>query len=737
MDAAVAVPPRAIDLGTERPFRVGGASIDPASRDARFNGSVERLQPQNLKVLIALARRRREVVTREDLVDLCWDGRFVGEDVINRAISTLRQFAERAGGFSIETVPRAGYRLVETSWSSWTGWPRWIAAIIGILALVAIIWLNGGPSHSGPAHPRTIAVLPLDASSDQEGLASGVSEEIVSRLSRNPRIAPLGRGSSRILGDDPSTAIALGRELRVDYLLSGRLEDRGRDLTITARLIRTADGTVAWNDTVNGGIAELIPMMDRLSSEVSRRIGAGSLPPARNKPPKPEANQLYLSALGLARGYEPEKVSTAVELLRQASRIDPDYAPIWSALGSLIRAQHLQHLKPQGDQSGNLLEQAYARRGIELAPDSAAANLAMGDTLAEDPRSIPYVLRAIEIDPHNADAWFTLSDKYLKAGDFVRWNQALNKGATLDPLPMWNTLSAADSNHELGYEDQARRQIQFLYKHGQPQPYTRHMMAGFDAMAESDLSRALDEFTQAARSPNAQVWANSVRGQIFFAVGMLDEARPLSGVISPNPEDWDLNNGRDPGPYALDVGRKYPVYAWNMQERNYLLLRILVKGKRYADVAGLYDRRFQSPDEFSHTPRGHVSFIDDSIPVVLALRQVGREREAGRIYALARDAVAKRYRAGPVPPYYEVLAAQLYAIGGNQAAALDSLTRAVNRGWLNRLSSSMPSIADEPAFSSLRGNPRFEALRKRMESLYQRERAEILTARARSAADGS
>ena len=91
MDAAVAVPPRAVDLGTEHPFRVGGASVDPASRDAAFNGTVERLQPQNLKVLVALARNRSKVVTRDELVDLCWEGRFVGDDVINRAISTLRQ----------------------------------------------------------------------------------------------------------------------------------------------------------------------------------------------------------------------------------------------------------------------------------------------------------------------------------------------------------------------------------------------------------------------------------------------------------------------------------------------------------------------------------------------------------------------------------------------------------------------------------------------------------------------
>ena len=113
MDAPVAAASRPIDLASEPRFRVGAASIDPVSREASFGASSERIQPQNLKVLIALARHRGEVVSRDQLVELCWDGRFVGDDVINRAISTLRQFADRAGGFGIETVPRAGYRLVE------------------------------------------------------------------------------------------------------------------------------------------------------------------------------------------------------------------------------------------------------------------------------------------------------------------------------------------------------------------------------------------------------------------------------------------------------------------------------------------------------------------------------------------------------------------------------------------------------------------------------------------------
>ena len=95
-----------VELAAEPVFELGGISIDPVSREATFGGQRERLQPQNLKVLILLARRKGQVVTRDDIVECCWGARFVGDDVINRSISTLRQFAKRAGGLIWKRFPR-------------------------------------------------------------------------------------------------------------------------------------------------------------------------------------------------------------------------------------------------------------------------------------------------------------------------------------------------------------------------------------------------------------------------------------------------------------------------------------------------------------------------------------------------------------------------------------------------------------------------------------------------------
>ena len=148
-----------------RPFKVGRATVDPVSRDATWPGGQERLQPQTMKVLMALLSRRGEVVTRDELVQLCWDGRIVGDDVINRSILLLRHFAEHAGGFEIETVSRAGYRLIEREAAvGLTFKRRWMPAagvlVVSVVGLAAWVRLERLPASQGMPPAPSISVVP-------------------------------------------------------------------------------------------------------------------------------------------------------------------------------------------------------------------------------------------------------------------------------------------------------------------------------------------------------------------------------------------------------------------------------------------------------------------------------------------------------------------------------------------------------------------------------------------------
>ena len=101
-------------LAHEKPFLIGRLEVRPATRELIFEGRSSIVEPRVMQVLTVLHHAGGAVVSKDDLIKLCWDGRVVGEDAINRVLSRLRGDAEKKGGgaFRIETITRVGYRLL-------------------------------------------------------------------------------------------------------------------------------------------------------------------------------------------------------------------------------------------------------------------------------------------------------------------------------------------------------------------------------------------------------------------------------------------------------------------------------------------------------------------------------------------------------------------------------------------------------------------------------------------------
>lgn len=107
----LAVPGR-VELAHEPPFRLGVLDVEPATRQLKSGDRSETIEPRVMQVLVALFRAG-SIVTREELIQRCWDGRVVGDDAINRVLSRIRHLAADLGqgSFSIETITKVGYRL--------------------------------------------------------------------------------------------------------------------------------------------------------------------------------------------------------------------------------------------------------------------------------------------------------------------------------------------------------------------------------------------------------------------------------------------------------------------------------------------------------------------------------------------------------------------------------------------------------------------------------------------------
>lgn len=311
----------AIDLEHEPPIRVGGAVIDPVSREAQYPAGQERLQPQTLKVLVALARKRNQVVTRSELVDSCWDGKIIGDDVINRSILMLRQFAERAGGFAIETVPKSGYRLVETqvedqSWRSPRLWSA-VALVVMLLAGLGIWW------QITTLRPTTVAVTAADDSS----IAQTLSRDLLTRLGS---LRAAKTNALRLVGTDRSSS---GADLIFE--VSGTAGGRANEANIV--LLSGKDRSVLWSKDFSQPSDQLADLEQQLAFTTGRVLDCaleGRSPKGRQLPI--DTFKLYLNGCAiLADAYrvDPKRV---IPIFSQVVAQAPKFSSGW---GKLILAE--------------------------------------------------------------------------------------------------------------------------------------------------------------------------------------------------------------------------------------------------------------------------------------------------------------------------------------------------------------------------------------------------------------
>jgi DNA-binding winged helix-turn-helix (wHTH) protein/tetratricopeptide (TPR) repeat protein len=191
-----------IDLATEPPFAIGELQIYPSTHEVGRNGKREIVEPRVMQVLVALARADGAVLTRDELIFRCWDGRIVGDDAIHRVLSRLRRLTEGIAqdAFRVETITKVGYRLVRPGrdslgdagdGSSAGGIDRrtLVAATGATAALAAAgLWLGTRP-RSGEIPPEARALL----EKGQAAIRAGTPEEgaaAISQLREATRIAP-------------------------------------------------------------------------------------------------------------------------------------------------------------------------------------------------------------------------------------------------------------------------------------------------------------------------------------------------------------------------------------------------------------------------------------------------------------------------------------------------------------------------------------------------------------------
>jgi tetratricopeptide (TPR) repeat protein len=399
-----------------------------------------------MQVLVVLAEANGAIVTRDELIERCWDGRIVGDNAIHRIVSRLRQVAAGfgEGSFEIETIARVGYRLLAERNGASPAKPwfrRAVAAAAAVAAVIAlVVWTTRRAEPASPSF-AIVAADPGDAASAD--LARGLSVE----LARLPALA--ARGPLLVEAADARFQVRVAvrpaaQGPRVDLSLAAA---GGGPLLWSAKLERPPGANSDFRQQAGSKLAGVLPCA-AAADAAKPNLDAATL-------------RLYLAACDKLRdASEDQAGAEAAAMLRQVTARRPSFAPALAALAALDADALDQHSPTYWQQRGTVLGEI--RRARALDPSLA-------ETYAAEAALIPYpggwrqrlalIDRGLAADPNSTLLHFERSEQLARLGRLQEALREARREAALDPL------SADASDHLIrllaaaGNLDEARREL--------------------------------------------------------------------------------------------------------------------------------------------------------------------------------------------------------------------------------------------------------------------------------------
>ena len=390
-------------------YRFDDLELD-TSRGLLRRGTDEiRLEPRAFTLLCFLVENRDRVVSKDELVEKVWSGRFISDDAISTAMKTVRRALNDTGASqsAIRTMRGRGFRFVA---------PVRVAAT----PKASDTSQDASPQREDEDGRPSIAVLPfrlLGASEDQTVIADAIPAELITSLSRLRWLKIFARGSCFKFRDDAVNLESIRSRLGANYCLCGVVEVLDRKLAIIVELNDTRSQTIVWSDRFTGKIDDVHELRSTIVSSVVAaleiHIPYHEAETARLRSPLC-LNTWSLYHLGLQHMYRFNKADNvaAENLFDQALVLDPAFARAHAARSFTSFQNAFLNYTP--DRTTEVLDaRRFAEKSVELDPHDPMGNftLARAHWLEGTPENgIGWLDRAIEISPnfshgHYARGW--------------------------------------------------------------------------------------------------------------------------------------------------------------------------------------------------------------------------------------------------------------------------------------------------------------------------------------------
>lgn len=355
------------------------------------------------------------------------DARATGlEQAMPKLVEAVRHLlAPGSGKVAADASPRAATAAVSRRPD------RLIAALCAVIALgvgyivVDKVWLERRgaaepavapiDSATAPATPaipeKSVAVLPfadMSEKKDQEYFSDGMAEEIIDLLVKVPDLRVPARTSSFYFKGKSEDIPTIARRLMVAHVLEGSVRTAGKNVRITAQLVRADNGYHLWSETYDRKVDDVFKVQDEIATAVVKALKVsllgGSLPQAE-KPENPAAHALYLQGQYYQERDTKGDFVKAVSFLEQAVHMAPTSAAYWAQLSrayAIDLGNPTVSWKTVRDKASQAADKALALDSKLPEAHIAKAKVALYLEL-DFPTAAAEVAKARELDPTNID----------------------------------------------------------------------------------------------------------------------------------------------------------------------------------------------------------------------------------------------------------------------------------------------------------------------------------------------
>lgn len=435
------------------PFKVGDWLVEPAT-DRLIRGDQEvKLEPRVMDLLLCLASRPGEVITREQLEATVWSGMVVGYDALTSAMIKLRKaFNDNSRNPKIiETVAKRGYRLIavvlpetpatggseaEPTKQADTRTPaplrttnRTLTAVVAALIMVAALVISTIDNKPSTDIPGTIektstrpgiVVLPfinLNDDPEQEYFSDGITEDLIVDLSRYSGLFVIARRSAFMYKTRSADIPSLAEELGVGYVVEGSVRRNQDNVRVNVQLVDAATGSNLWAQRFDRKTTDLFSVQDDIRRNIINAMsitltGEEQKREQRRYTSNFEAYDYFLRGQSsLVKRTSAVDNNQARELMEQAIALDPGFARAHAAL-ALTYADAYRFDWTDNPQQTARQALEIGERAVALNQHSPQAHWILGYIYLflfnDHDRAIEMGERTIQLDPNNADGYTLL-----------------------------------------------------------------------------------------------------------------------------------------------------------------------------------------------------------------------------------------------------------------------------------------------------------------------------------------